>query len=251
MSSFKTIKTDKKGNIEKAAIMGGVAFYTKFKEPAVIYDEKDLPKAQQKNFEWTVEIVVSEDCADAYDETVSDKQSSKKLSKAQAAKKFRLVDDAGNIDDDKFKAANLDPSQKKFFVIKKAQRCQKRDGSPLTSLQPRAIQKVDGKNVDITFEKLIGNGSIVNLLMRYADQGSYGVSSYPDKMLVEELIEYETNGTGQGLSEEEQDFFGGDIELAEVPENAGKPSEDSDVQQEPPFEPDEQPDFGEEDDELY
>jgi len=251
MSSFKTIKTDKKGNIEKAAIMGGVAFYTKFKEPAVIYDEKDLPKAQQKNFEWTVEIVVDEDTADAYDETVSDKQSSKKLSKAQAAKKFRLVDDDGKPDDEKFKDANLDPSQKKFFVIKKAQRCQKRDGTPLTQLQPRAIQKIDGKNVDITFEKLVGNGSVVNLLLRYADQGSYGVSSYPDKMLVEELVEYEGSGSGNKMSEEEQDFFGGDIELAEVPEGAGKPSEDSDVQQEPPFEPDEQPDFGEEDDELY
>ena len=64
MSEFKIIKQAKKGNIEKAAIMGGVAFYTKFKEPAVIYDEKDLPKAQQKNFEWTVEIVVDEDTAD-------------------------------------------------------------------------------------------------------------------------------------------------------------------------------------------
>lgn len=250
MSSFKIIKQDKKGNIEKAAIMYGVAFYTKFKDPSVIYTEKDLPKSQHKNFEWTVEVVVDEDTADAYDETVGDKQSSKKLSKAQAAKKFRLVDDEGNPDDEKFKEANLNPSYKKFFVIKKAQRCQKQDGSPLTSLQPRAIHKVDGENVDITFKKLVGNGSVVNLLMRYADQGSYGVSSYPDKMVVTELIEYESGGS-EGLSEEEQDFLGGDVQFDDIPENAGKPSEDD--AQDPSGVTDEDiPDFGDEsDDEIY
>ncbi len=219
MSEFKIIKQDKKGNIEKAAIMGAVAFYTQFKHPAPIYDERNLPKNQVRNWEWTVQLIVDEDTADAYDETVSDKQASKKLSKEKLAKSFKLLDDDGKIDDEKFKEVGLDPKQKKFFMIKKAQRCQKKDGGSLKHLQPRAIQKVDGKPVDITFEKLVGNGSVVNLLMRYADQGSYGVSSYPDKMLVESLVEYEEGG--KGLSEEDQDFLGGDVEFVEGPEDQG------------------------------
>jgi len=249
MSSFKIIKQDKKGNIEKAAIMNAVAFYTKFQQPSVIFDQKDVPKSQQTHFEWTVELVTDEDTADEYDET-SPKQTSKKMTKAQLAKKFKLVDEDGNPDDEKFVEANLDPNQKKFFVIKKAQQCQKKDGTPLKQLQPRAVEIVDGKPVDITFEKLVGNGSKIDLMMRYTHNQSYGAFSYPAIMKVHKLVEYAGSGGGSGLSAEESDFLGGSVEFAEAPsEGSTGASQGSD--DEPPFEPDEQPDFGEDDDELY
>jgi cell division protein FtsL len=227
MSNFKIIKEDKKGNIEKAVIEG-VVFYAKIMEPSVIYDQKDMPKSQQDQFEWSVELVVDEDTADEYDESVSDKQSAKKVLKAALAKKYRLTDDDGNADDEKFKEVGLDPSHKKFFVIKKAQRCQKQDGGSLKSLQPRVVEMVDDKGVDITFEKLVGNGSKAALLMRYADQGSYGVSSYPAILKVTSLIEYVSTGGQQALSAEEEDFLGGSVEFADAPENSSVKSQAAD-----------------------
>lgn len=239
MSEFKTIKSDKKGNIEKAAIMDAVAFYTKFQQPSAIFDQKDM--AKPTHFEWTVELVVDEDTADAYDET-SPKQTAKKMTKQQVAKKFKLVDEDGNIDDEKFKEANLDPKLKKFFVIKKAQQCQTKEGKSLDFLQPRAVEVVDGKPVDITFEKLIGNGSKVDLLLRFTHNKTYGTFSYPNILKVKELVEYEgSGGNGNSVDEETEDFLGGSVEFAEAPsKGSGEESAGKDVSEE-------MPDFDEED----
>lgn len=251
MSEFKIIKKDQKGNIEKAAITDAVAFYTRFKEPQVIYDEKDLPKDKQRNFEWTVELIVDEDTADAYDET-SPKQTATKLLKAQVAKKFKLTDDNGQPDDQKFVEAGLDPKQKKFYSIKKAQRCQSKAGKSLDFLQPRAVQVVDGKPVDITFEKLIGNGSKVDLLLRFTQHQTYGSFSYPNIMKVNKLVEFEEGGSTGSVDDETADFLGGSVEFAEAPAQDGKADADDfdgdDADGAGSFQDDPMPDFGTTDD---
>lgn len=245
MSSFKTIKTDKKGNIEKAAIMDVVFFYVKCQEAVPIFDQKDM--AKPTHFEYTIEVVCDEDTADAYDET-SPKQTAKKMTKEQIAKKYKLVDENGKPDDEKFVEANLDPQQKKFYVIKKAQAKQTKDGSKsLDHLRPKVFEVVDGKSVEITYDKLVGNGSKGSLMLRYTSNPTYGSFSYPAILKIDELIEYEKSG-GNGIDSESQEFLGGDVEFAEAPTETSSGGSASGDEQ-PPFEPDEQPDFG--DDELY
>lgn len=212
MSEFKIIKQDKKGNIEKAALMDVVFFYVKCQEAVPIFDQKDA--AKPTHFEYTLECVCDEDTADAYDET-SPKQPAKKMTKDQVAKKYRLVDEDGKVDDAKFVEANLDPKQKKFYVIKKAQAKQTKDGSKsLDHLRPKVFEVVDGKSVEVTREKLVGNGSKGSLLLRFTHNATYGAFSYPAMLKVDELIEYEKSGKG-GLDEDSQDFLGGDVELEE------------------------------------
>ncbi len=125
---------------------------------------------------------------------------------------------------EKFKEVGLNPKDKKFFTIKKSQRCQTKAGKSLDFLQPRVVEIVDGKPVDITFKKLVGNGSKVSLMMRYVDQEEYGISSYPSVLKVTELVTYELDGDGNGggsiIGEDEEDFLGGELELDQKPVNA-------------------------------
>lgn len=237
MAEFKIIKNDPKGNIEKVAITGAKAFYTKFQKPVPIFDQKDMAKPTL--FEYTVELLVDEDTADAYDELFP-KQTSVKLSKAQVAKKFKLESD------EDFKAIGLDPKQKKFYSIKKSQKAQKADGTDISpKLRPRVVEVVDGKPVDVTFDKLVGNGSGVDLLMRVSHNPTYGSFSYPAILKVVNLIEY-VGADSSGVDEDTQDFLGGEFEFAEAPEsNKGGVEASDEYDEEPPF------DLDEDEDDIY
>ncbi len=209
MAEFKIIKKDSKGNVEKAAIMGAKAYYVKFQEPAVIYDQKDLPRNKQTHFEYTVELLVDEDCADLNDE-LSPKQKATKLTKAQVMKKFKAETD------EDLEAIGIDPKQKKFYFIKKVQAAQKKDGSAMSKqLRPRVVELVDGKPVDVTFEKLVGNGSDCDLLLR--------VSHNPWHLYIPcctDLIEYKA--ASGGVDADTEDFLGGSVEFADEPEENNK-----------------------------
>ena len=240
MSEFKIIKQDKKGNIEKAAIMGAKAYYTKFQQPAVIYDQKDLPRNKQTHFEYTVELLVDEETADNYDEHFP-KQASKKMTKQQVMKKFKAESD------EDLEEIGLDPKQKKFYFIKKVQAAQKKSGEALPKqLRPRVVEVVDGKPVDITFDKLVGNGSDVDLLLRVSQNPTYGSFSYPAVLKCVNLIEYKASGTG-GVDEETQDFLGGDLEFAEEPDDNGVDT--SQEHSEESYE--DEPDFADDDSDEY
>lgn len=248
MSTFKIIKQDKKGNIEKAALMDVVFFYVKCQEAVPIFDQKDA--AKPTHFEYTLECVCDEDTADAYDET-SPKQPAKKMTKEQVAKKYRLVDEDGKINDEKFVEANLDPKQKKFWVIKKAQAKQTKDGSKsLDHLRPKVFEVVNGKSIEVTREKLVGNGSKGSLLLRYTHNATYGTFSYPAMLKIDELIEYEKSGKG-GLDEDSQDFLGGDVELEEVTDGQDVDSSNMTDEEYDKSADEAEPDFDKSDDNIY
>lgn len=216
MAEFKIIKKDSKGNIEKVAIMGAKAYYVKFQEPVVIFDQKDLPRKSQTQFEYTVELLVDEDCADAYDELFP-KQAATKMSKAQVMKKFKAETD------EDLEAIGIDPKQKKYYFIKKVQAAQKKDGSPMSKqLRPRVVELVDGKPVDVTFDKLVGNGSSCDLLLRVSHNPTYGCFSYPAVLKCTNLIEYTSNGGG--VDADTEDFLGGSVEFADEPEGVNQGS---------------------------
>lgn len=219
-STFKIINKDSKGNIEKAAIIGAKAYYVKFQEPVVIFDQKDLPRKSQTQFEWTVELLVDEDTADAYDET-SPKQPATKLSKAQVMKKFKAETD------EDLEAIGINPKLKKFYFIKKSQAAQKKDGSAISKqLRPRVVEVVDDKPVDVTFDKLVGNGSDCALLLRFSHNSTYGSFSYPAVLKCTNLIEYTANGGG--VDADTEDFLGGSVEFADEPESNGQDTSQDD-----------------------
>jgi len=234
-TEFKIIKTDKKGNIEKAAIMGAKAYYTKFQQPSVIYDQKDLPRNKQTHFEYTVELLVSEDTADSYDEHFP-KQASKKMTKQQVMKKFKAESD------EDLEEIGIDPKQKKFYFIKKVQAAQKKDGTALPKqLRPRVVEVIDNKPVDVTFDKLVGNGSGVDCLLRVSQNTTYGSFSYPAVLKVTDMIEYKASGNG-GVDEETQDFLGGDLEFADEPEDNKQQVHEEEFEEEIPFDTDDSDD---------
>ncbi len=237
MNTELKFKKDSKGNIERAIITGAKAYYTKVQKPAPIYEQRDMRNPTKT--EYTVDLLVSEEVADEWDEVFT-KQTATKLSKEKFKQRFKIEDDA-----------DLPSNDKKFFMIKAKQKAQKADGTPISaSLRPRVVQNVGGNNVDITFDKLVGNGSDCDVLLR-VNGNDFGTFAYLGMIKVTNLVEYNQSG-GSGLEQDAEDFLGGSVEFADVPEDDGKaePNQGGDDGQ-PPFEPDEQPDFGEDDDELY
>lgn len=208
-------KKDAKGNITSVQLNDVTFFYTNIRNPKPIYDDRKLSYEKARK-EYTVDVVVNEDIADAWDE-VFGKQPSKKLLNAKFKEKYKLDDDA---------EVPL-PKEKKQFTLKVVQKAEKKDGDPISEkLLPRVfVKNEDGKPVDITFSTNVGNGSKGNLLIR-ANTNDYGSFAYLSKMLVTDLIEYEEGA----MSEDDEEFLGtDDVELAEAPERkASKPTNDSD-----------------------
>lgn len=217
MSTTITFNKDKKGNVESVAIHGTTFYYTNIRTPRPIYDDRKLAYDKARK-EYSVEVAVTEDIADEWDEVFA-KQPSKKYTNAKFMEKYKLED----------KSELPFPNEKKQFTIKITQKAQKNDGDPInSSLIPRVFLVEDKKGKDVTFDTNIGNGSKGSVLVR-ANTNDYGAFAYLSKLkiAIEDLVEYEGN---EGLSDEEKDFLGVDeVELAEAPERkATKATERSD-----------------------
>lgn len=226
-------KKDAKGNITSVVLNDVTFYYTNIRNPKPVYDDRKLSYEKARK-EYTVDVVVNEDIADAWDEVFA-KQPSKKLLNAKFKEKYKLEDD------DEVPL----PKEKKQFTLKVVQKAEKKDGDPISEkLLPRVFIKQDGKPVDITFSTNVGNGSKGSLLIR-ANTNDYGSFAYLSKMLVDDLVEYEDGGA---LSEDDEEFLGtDDVEFAEAPERKGaKPTDDE-------ANDDDVPEFsdGEEEDEDY
>ena len=148
--------------------------------------------------EWQVCAIVSEEVADQWDED-HPKNAASPVKNADFLTKYKF-------DELPF------PEQKKQFVIKfkKVESAGMKD-----SLRPRVFEK-EGKLVrDVTFSKLIANGSKGHVEFSTFESKGYGVFTELKSILVTDLIEYESNFAATGSS-------WGATELAEVPDEARK-----------------------------
>lgn len=216
MNTTITFNRDKKGNVESVAIHNTMFLYTNIKNPRPIFNDRELPYDQARK-EYSVEVVVSEEIADEWDE-IFVKQPSKKYTNAKFREKYKMDEED----------ALPFPDEKKQYTIKLTQKAQKNDGDPInSSLIPRVFlvkevkngDKVENEATDITFSTNVGNGSKGSVLTR-ANTNGFGAFAYLSKLRIKEddLIEYESSGSG-GISDEDKDFLGvGEIELADAPE---------------------------------
>lgn len=191
------LKRNKKDEITTGILRNVPVYYTKVQRPVAIYEQR-----KEKNptkLEYTVDVGVSEEIADQFDE-VFEKQQSKKLTNAKFKERFRLEDDDLPLPC---------PKEKKQFVLKLKQAAQKNDGTKLPkALRPRVVEKDEnGKPVDITFKKLVGNGSTADIMFR-VNQNDFGTFAYLSTVLVTDLNEYEAGGDA-----ERDEFLGGSLDL--------------------------------------
>lgn len=151
------------------ATISGVLAFAKIQEPAL--------KFQSDEKEWVVDIIVDEDTADAWNEEFA----------KQPAKAIKTAEFEGT-----YKIAPPFPDAKKQYVIKLKKSCTYKDGNPLPDwAHPKVlIQDEEGEFVNITYEKLVGNGSIGTVTYDF-NENSYGKFARLRNVLVEELVEYE------------------------------------------------------------
>lgn len=156
------------------ATITGVLAYVKIQEPALKYqsDEK----------EWVVDVIVDEDTADAWNDEFG-----KQPAKAIKTSEFEEI----------FKIAPPFPDAKKQYVIKLKKSCTYKDGNPLPEwAHPKVLmQDENGEFVNITAEKLVGNGSVGTVTYDFTEN-SYGKFARLRNVLVEELVEYEKPSGG-------------------------------------------------------
>lgn len=216
---------DAKAKITNVLIKDAVLFYCSIRRPKPIYDDRNKSYKDARK-EYVVDLAVTEDVADAWDEVFT-KQPSKKYNNKKFMEKYKLEDES-----------ELPfPKEKKQFTIQVKQKAENKEGDPI---DPRSIPRVlmadpenPKKGIDITFDKNVGNGSTGHISARVM-QNDYGSFVYLSKIRINDLNEYEDSSSG-GLSEEEQDAFGFDeVEFAEADERqpVGKGGDDSDEEDE-------------------
>lgn len=150
--------------------------------------------------EWQVCAVVSEDVADQWDED-HPKNAAVPVKNSDFLTKYKF-------DELPY------PDQKKQFVIKFKK--VESDGMK-DSLRPRVFE-MEGKLVrDVTFSKLIANGSKGHVEFSTFESKGYGVFTELKSILVTDLIEYESNFAAAGSS-----WGASTADLAEVPDEARK-----------------------------
>jgi len=196
---------DSKGNITNVLLTDASLYYCKIRRPQAIYDDRNV-KFNQARKEYSVELAVSEEVADAWDEVFA-KQPSKKYTNAKFREKYKLEED----DDLPF------PKEKKQFTIKVTQKAQDKEGDAIRPSNIPRILMADPDNpkkgLDITFDRNVGNGSKGHASAR-VNTNDYGSFAYLNKLKINELVEYEDSDGG--LSDEEKDAFGfDDVEFAE------------------------------------
>lgn len=157
------------------ATISGVLLYTCVQQPTFKYQDK-------VNKEFKVSVCVSEDDADDWND---------KFPK-QAAKVVKTSDFEAE-----YKIAAPFPDERKQYVITLKRDAQYADGNPLPEkYKPKVFMKNDkGLLVDVTQEKLVGNGSIgvVSYEVRSNDYGDFAKLK---NVRVDDLVEYVSRSAG-------------------------------------------------------
>lgn len=223
------LKRNKKDEINCGILRNVPIYYTKVQKPAPIYEHRKMDKPTK--FEFTVDVGVSEDIADQFDE-IFEKQQSKKLTNEKFKERFKIEEDDLPLPC---------PKEKKQFVLKLKQAAQKADGKNISkALRPRVVQKdEDGNPVDLTFKHLVGNGSTADILFR-VNQNDFGTFAYLSTVLVTDWKEYEAGG-----DQERDEFLGGSLDLDEDEEedssddaSEGQGEDEEYGEDDAPFDPD-------------
>lgn len=180
--------------------------YTKIMNP--------VPAINKENSEVSVVVIMDEDTSDDWNE-----KNEGHLTKSLKNEAFT----------EKYKIEPPFPNQKKQYVVN-VKKMHSKGGVELPEkFRPRVFQVIDGKNVDITFEKEVGNGSRGKL--SYSNYtNSFGTHVQLDSILVEDLVEYvreESDGENGSFKAAGSDF--GNVELAETPKNQKAVNKQSDA----------------------
>jgi hypothetical protein len=182
--------------------------YTKIMNP--------VPAINKENSEVSVVIIMDEDTSDDWNE-----KNEGHLTKSLKNEAFT----------EKYKIEPPFPNQKKQYVVN-VKKMHSKGGVELPEkFRPRVFQVIDGKNVDVTFIKEIGNGSRGKLsYSTYSN--SFGTHVQLDSILVEDLVEYvreDKDGVdGEGSNRAAGSDFGS-VQLAEAPKGQKAVNKQSDV----------------------
>lgn len=165
-------------------MVGGALMYACIKSPSKKY------KSEEREFK--VSVVVDEDSADEWNEMFS-----KQPAKVVLTKNFEEI----------YKVpAPLE--SKKQFVITLRKDVLLANGQPVPDVyKPKVfLQKEDGKLLNVTLSKEVGNGSLGVVSIETYDAGDYGVFARLKNVKVTSLVEYESNHVEAGSE------FGNEIE---------------------------------------
>jgi hypothetical protein len=168
-----------------AVLNNVVFFYTKIQSP--------VPAFVKTNSEFVVDCVVDKATAKAYSKQFQ-KQKAKELDNEEFKEKYK-------VEEVPF------PKQDEQYIIKLKKNHIKDGKQTPDKYRPRVLQATEDGNVDITFEKLVGNGSKGRASYRVTEN-DFGTFAELQAILVEDLVEY---GGGSVTS----DF--GDVKLKDVP----------------------------------
>ena len=197
------------------AIQENVVFaYVKIANPVKGINEGDT--------EFTVDCIMSK--ADA-----------KAWNKAHPKNKSKAVDNDEFLDKYKFDEVPFEDEDEQHVV--KFKKAHSKQGVELPEkFRPRVFELVDGKPVDVTFTKLVANGSSGKVSFS-TFSNSFGEFVQLDAILVVDMIEYQSAAKAPGA-----DF--GATELAAIPDSAkktvqkqGDSDEDGDEPEEKPAKP--------------
>jgi len=156
------------------ALIENVTFlYAKVQNPVPAYNKVDS--------EWSVDVVASK--ADA-----------KKIKKDFPKTSLKEFDNADFTE--KFGIEPPFPKQDEQFILKFKKSHIKNGKETPEKYRPRVIQQVGDVREDITFDKLVGNGSKGTLSYRVKETDSYGNFAELQAILVTDLVEYQSKAGG-------------------------------------------------------
>lgn len=161
-------------NTEAQVIEGVGFYYTKIQNPAPKFNPED-------GNEFVVDLHV-------------DKATAKAWGKEFPKNKPKEMD--YDVFVEKFGETNAIGTDEQFFIKLKKNESYEKDGvrTPIADkYRPRVLQEVDGELEDITFTKLVGNGS-KGVAQYEINENKYGKFANLVAIKVEELDEYVTNG---------------------------------------------------------
>lgn len=157
-----------------ALIENVVYLYAKVQNPVPAFNKIDS--------EWSVDVVASK--ADA-----------KKIKKEFPKTSLKEFDNADFTE--KFGIEPPFPKQDEQFILKFKKSHIKNGKETPEKYRPRVIQQLeDGSREDITFDKLVGNGSKGTLSYRIKETDSYGNFAELQAILVTDLVEYQSKAGG-------------------------------------------------------
>jgi hypothetical protein len=164
---------------EKFNKISGMLVYVQMNEPVKAFVKAGAPK---KPDEWKASVVLTdEDYVDELEEY------GKSLDTLLSIKKVKTADFEA-----KYKVAPPEDAGKNvwIFTLRKSTELGK-TGKPVpVQYQPRVMQKIKNTMVDITKEKLVGNGSLGTISVDKFERTTGGASLFLKNVLVTDLKEY-------------------------------------------------------------